>query len=153
MLSNKNNFKSTVGKIFIINPKVYLLSSASANCSFNIILRKLCFLRFGWTHHFFQGTSHGHLCLWDGRVGNGCAWHIGQKGNVKRFILHYRVPLWVIDWDTVFRMGHSPTKTVHRMQCTAWIGECLNLKTLSQSMTHDDTDHHSIGLHELVRNV
>ena len=47
------------------------------------------------------------------------------------------VPSWVIDWDTVFRMGHSPSKTVHRMQCTAWIAECPNLKTMSQSMTHD----------------
>ena len=36
-------------------------------------------------------------------------------------------------------MRHLPNKTLHRMQCSAGIGECPILKTLSQSMTHDGT--------------
>ena len=50
-----------------------------------------------------------------------------------------QVPSWVIYWDTFFRLGHSPVQAVHSMLCTAWIGECANLKTVSQSMIHDGT--------------
>ena len=49
----------------------------------------------------------------------------------------FLVPSWVIDWDTVFKLGHSPVQAVQTMLCTAWIGECPNLKTVVQSMTHD----------------
>ena len=35
------------------------------------------------------------------------------------------------------RLGHSPIQAVHNMLCTALIGERPNLKTVSQSMTHD----------------
>ena len=45
--------------------------------------------------------------------------------------LRYRRGSWI---GTLFL---EPTKTMHRMQCTAWIGECSILKTLSQSMTQD----------------
>ena len=38
-----------------------------------------------------------------------------------------------LDWDAVFRLGHSPTQAVHGMSCIAWKGECPNLKTASQS--------------------
>ena len=46
---------------------------------------------------------------------------------------------WVIDWTTVFRLGHSPIQAVHHMQCTAWPGKWPNLKTVVQSMTHDSS--------------
>ena len=38
------------------------------------------------------------------------------------------------------RLGHSPIQAVHNMLCTAWIGGCPNLKTVSQSMTHNGTE-------------
>ena len=34
-------------------------------------------------------------------------------------------------------LGHSPIQAMQSMLCTAWIGECPHLKTVSQSMTHD----------------
>lgn len=49
------------------------------------------------------------------------------------------MPSWVIDWNTVFRWGHSTNQAIHRMWRTPWIGECPNLKTVVQSMTHDGT--------------
>ena len=93
------------------------------------------------TDRRLNGRNKGLLCFFE---------EIGNKKEIfsvtsTTLMLFYEANLMkynstvvrVIDWDTVFRMGHSPTKTVHRMQCTAWIGECPNLKTLSQSMTHD----------------
>ena len=59
------------------------------------------------------------------------------NGSFIPYNLSLLVPSWVIDWDTVFRLGHSPIQAVHNMLCMAWAGECPNLKTVSQSMTHD----------------
>ena len=62
-----------------------------------------------------------------------------MRGPVSSWIFYREVPSWFIDWDAVFRLGHSPVQAVHSMLCTAWTGECPNLKTVSQSMTHDGT--------------
>ena len=48
---------------------------------------------------------------------------------VLHHIMPYHIPSWVIDWDTVFRLGHSPIQAVHNMLCTAWIGGCPNINT------------------------
>ena len=62
-------------------------------------------------------------------------WHC--EPNTKSSIGWEEVPSWVLHWDTVFRLAHSPIQAVHNMLCTTLIGECPNLKTVSQSMTHD----------------
>ena len=56
------------------------------------------------------------------------------------------IPSWVIDWVTVFKLGHTPIKAVHSLLCNAWIGECPNLKTVSQSMTHDGTKQPTVDI-------
>ena len=55
-----------------------------------------------------------------------CAVHI-YTHNYPVYIVAL-LPSWVIDWDTVYRLGHSPIQAVHNMLCTAWIGKCPNLR-------------------------
>ena len=88
------------------------------------LLPLLCWLRLVLHYYCFVGKSRFH-----------CACVEGKNDEIfvcmcvsRKFVLKmHGLPSSVIDWDTVFRLGHTPIQAVHNMICTAWIGECPNL--------------------------
>ena len=99
-------------------------------------LLKYSTCRKGINHSWLKNTSHNVYEILRS------TFYFAQKPFRVRGECILRIPSLVIDWETVFRLGHTPIQAVYSMICTAWTGECLTSATVSQSMTHDGTCTH-----------